>query len=50
MPAMALPGRLGRSAMSVPSNVGSCTAEVTWSRCDVDANDHANVTPGLIST
>jgi hypothetical protein len=50
MLAMALLRQLGRGAMSVSSHAGDRAAKVTWSWRDVGANDHANVTPGLICT
>jgi hypothetical protein len=37
-------------AMTLPSHASDGTAEATWSHLDVDADDHANVTPGLICT
>jgi hypothetical protein len=47
---MMLPRQLGRGAMSVPSHAGDRATEATWSRRDVGADDHGNVTPGLICT
>jgi hypothetical protein len=47
---MALPRRLGHGALSVLSHTGNHATEVTWSRRDVSADDHANVTPSLIYT
>jgi hypothetical protein len=34
--------------MVLPSHALDGTTEVTRPRCDVHANDHANMTPGLI--
>jgi hypothetical protein len=48
MLAMALSRRLGHGAMSVPSHAGDHSAEATWLWRNVGADDHANVTPGLI--
>jgi hypothetical protein len=50
MLAMTLLRRLGRGTMSVLSHAGGRIAETTWPRRDVDADGHANVTPGLICT
>jgi hypothetical protein len=50
MLAMVLLRRFGSSAMLVLSYAGDRATEATWSRRDVGADDHANVTPGLICT
>jgi hypothetical protein len=50
MLAMAPPRRLGRGVMLVSGHAGDHDAESTWSRHDVGADNHANVTPGLICT
>jgi hypothetical protein len=50
MLAMALPKQLGRDAMFVSSHAGDHAVDVTWLWCDVGADDHATVTPGLICT
>jgi hypothetical protein len=48
MQAMALPRRLGRDVMLMLSHAGDGVDKATWPLRDVGADDHANVTPGLI--
>jgi hypothetical protein len=45
---MSMPRRLGHSAILMPSHVSDGVVEVTWSWHIVTADDHADMTPGLI--
>jgi hypothetical protein len=47
---MSLPRRLDHGMISLSSHASDGTAEATWLWRNIGADDHANVTPGLIFT